>query len=255
MHEISLAAEPLFYIGSFAFTNAYLLSLIALLLLVVVGLTFKSNLKLVGGMFQNMVEFVIEELLELMESVLGSRDAAEKYLPLIATIFLFVITSNWLGLFPGVGSILLEQGHEHIPLLRSPGSDLNFTLALAISSVVGANLLGVFAIGLGPQLSKYFNFTGPIQFFIGILELVSEGAKMVSFSFRLFGNVFAGEILLMIVGYLVAYVVPLPFMLLELFVGFIQAFVFAMLTLVFLGLHTTAHGEHEDHHELVKVQP
>ncbi len=255
MHEISLAAEPLFYIGTFAFTNAYLLSLIAIVLLTVIGLVFKSKLKIAGGMFQNMVEYVIEELLELMESVLGSRDAAEKYLPLIATIFLFIITCNWLGLFPGVGSILLTHGESTVPLLRSPGSDLNFTLALAISSVVGANLLGVLAIGIGPQLKKYFNFSNPIQFFIGILELVSEGAKMVSFSFRLFGNVFAGEILLMIVGYLVAYVVPLPFMFLELFVGFIQAFVFSMLTLVFLGLHTTMHGDHEEHHELVKVQP
>jgi F-type H+-transporting ATPase subunit a len=100
------------------------------------------------------------------------------------------------------------------------------------------------AVGSFKHLGKYFNFTNPINFFIGILEMVSEVAKIVSLSFRLFGNVFAGEVLLTIISFLAPYIIPLPFMILELFVGMIQAFIFAMITLVSISLHTTAH-EHE----------
>ncbi|MFA6006637.1 MAG: F0F1 ATP synthase subunit A [Candidatus Paceibacterota bacterium] len=246
MPEISLKAEELFHIGSLPITNTYLVSFLALFGLVVVGMILNEKIKLSVGWLQNIVEVVLEALLELMESVLGSREAAEKYLPLIATIFLFVITSNWLGLLPGMGSILFHTEEGIVPLLRSPASDLNFTLAIAISSVVAANLLGMIKLGFFGHLGKFFNFSDPINFFVGILELVSEFAKVVSFSFRLFGNVFAGEVLLTIVAFLVGYIVPLPFMFLEIFVGFIQAFVFAMLTLVFLGLHTTSHDAHAE---------
>jgi len=250
MPHISLQAEPLFHIGVLTVTNSLLVSTVALILIVIGAMLVRRGLALnVGGILQNVAESAIEALLELMESVLGTREEAERYLPLIATIFLFVMTSNWLGLMPGVGSIFFETGgdHAHAHLLRSPASDLNFTLAIAIVSVISANLLGAIKLGFFAHLGKFFNFSNPVMFFVGILELVSEFAKMVSFSFRLFGNVFAGEVLLMIVAFLVGYIIPLPFMFLELFVGFVQAFVFAMLTLVFLGLHTTAHDEHEEH--------
>lgn len=246
MPEISLKAETLFHIGSLPITNGYLVSCIALILLVIVGMILNNKLKLSVGWLQNLVEMVFEALLDLMESVLGSRAAAEKYLPLVATIFLFVITSNWLGLLPGVGSIVYHSEEGIVPLFRSPAADLNFTLAIALTSVIAANLLGMIKLGFFAHLGKFFNFSDPIMFFVGILELVSEFAKVISFSFRLFGNVFAGEVLMIIIGFLAAYIVPLPFMFLELFVGFIQAFVFAMLTLVFLSMHTTAHGGHEE---------
>jgi F-type H+-transporting ATPase subunit a len=168
-----------------------------------------------------------------MESVLGSRRHAEKYLPLVATIFLFILFSNWLGLLPGVGSFIIHEDGGRVPLLRSPASDLNFTLALAITAVLAVNVLGVAALGAAKHGKKFFNFSNPIAFFVGILELISEFARMISFSFRLFGNVFAGEVLLVIMAFLVPYLIPLPFLFLELFVGFIQAFIFAMLTLVF----------------------
>ncbi|MEK7212356.1 MAG: F0F1 ATP synthase subunit A, partial [Patescibacteria group bacterium] len=190
---------------------------------------------------QGLVEVFLETLLGLMDTVFGDRRKSEKYLPLIATIFLFVLFSNWLGLVPGVGSIVFH-GEETSPLLRSPSADLNFTLGLAIIAVISANIFGIAAIGFWRHLAKFFNFKSPIGFFIGLIELVSEVAKMISFSFRLFGNIFAGEVLLIIVAFLVPYIVPLPFLFLEVFVGFVQALIFSMLTIVFIAIATTSHA-------------
>jgi len=236
MREISIKAEEIFHIGGWPVTNALLLSTIALLVLLAFGLVLKRKILLVPGKLQSIFELLAESLLDLMDSVLGERKLSEKYLPLIATIFLFILTSNWLGLFPVVGSIDIAEGGHIVPLFRAPSSDLNFTIALAIISVFGVNFLGAFAIGAGKHLSKFFTLKNPIFSFVGLLEFVSEFIKIISFSFRLFGNVFAGEVLLMIVGFLAPHVVPLPFLFLEVFVGFIQAFIFSMLTLVFLSM-------------------
>lgn len=236
MHEISIKAEEIFHIGAWPVTNALLLSTLAVLVLLAFGFFLKRKLLLVPGKLQGIFEFLIESLLDLMDSVLGERKLSEKYLPLIATIFLFILTSNWLGLFPIVGSLEITENHHIVPLLRAPASDLNFTIALAIISVFAVNFLGAFAIGAGKHLSKFFTFKNPIFSFVGILEFLSEFIKIISFSFRLFGNVFAGEVLLMIVGFLAPHIIPLPFLFLEVFVGFIQAFIFSMLTLVFLSM-------------------
>jgi F-type H+-transporting ATPase subunit a len=241
--HISLAAEKLFSIGGFPVTNALLMSGLAFVVLVSLALLLRRKITFIPGKLQNVFEIMLEQLLVLMDSVLGSREKSEKYLPLIATIFLFVVTSNWLGLLPGVGSLIWKEGGERIPLLRSGAADLNFTLALGIITVVGINLFGFLALGFKQHAGKFFNFKGPIDFFVGILELVSEFAKIVSFSFRLFGNVFAGEVLLTIIAFLAPYVIPVPFLFLEIFVGFIQAFVFAMLALVFVAIATTGHDE------------
>ena len=253
MLQISLKAEEIFRIGSFPVTNAVLLSTIVLVLLAVLAVTLRRKLAFVPGMLQNVIELILEGALSLMDSVLGDRKTSEKYMPLVFTVFLFVLFSNWLGLLPGVSSIVVHQGSETVPLLRSPGSDLNFTLALALIVITFVNAFGVAAIGLKKRLGVFFNFKGPIDFFIGILELISEFAKIISFSFRLFGNVFAGEVLLAIMSFLVPYLIPLPFMFLEVFVGFIQAFIFGMLTLVFVAMAVAEHGgeEHEEgHHEI-----
>jgi len=241
--QISLRAEEIFRIGSFPVTNAVLLSFFVLVLLAVLGWILRRRISLVPGAIQNVAEIVMEGALGLMDSVLGDRKTSEKYLPLVLTIFLFVLFSNWLGLLPGVSSIVVHQGAESVPLLRSPASDLNFTLALALIAVTFANVLGVAAVGFRKRASVFFNFSSPIDFFIGILELVSEFAKIISFSFRLFGNVFAGEVLLAIMAFLVPYLVPLPFLFLEIFVGFIQAFIFGMLTLVFVAMAVAGHGD------------
>mgnify|MGYP001592801930 CR=1 FL=1 len=233
--HISLRAEELFRLGGFPVTNALLLSTLVMVILAALAAIGRRRLVLVPGYIQNTFETAIEGALGLMEGILGSRERAEKYLPFVGTVFLFILAANWFGLLPGIGSVIFETAEGRVPLLRSPGSDLNFTLALAVISVVTVNILGIAVIGFVKHAGKFFNFRGPIDFFIGILELISEVAKLISFSFRLFGNIFAGEILLTIIAFLTPYFIPLPFLFLETFVGFIQAFVFAMLSLVFVA--------------------
>jgi len=248
MLTISLSAEKIFHIGSWPVTNAVLLAFIVLVVLSVLAVTLKKKLAPVPGMLQNVTEMLIEGALGLMDSVLGNRKTSERYLPIVFTIFLFVLFSNWFGLVPGVGSVMVGHGADAVPLLRSPASDLNFTLALALIAVTMINFFGVVAMGFKERLSVFFNFASPLKFFVGILELISEFARIISFTFRLFGNVFAGEVLLAIMALLVPYLVPLPFMFLEIFVGFIQAFIFGMLTLVFVALAVTPHeGEEAGH--------
>ncbi len=243
--HISLKAESLIHSVVFPFTNSLLLGIIVTGLLLILGTILKRKMALVPSSGQSIVEMGLENLLGLMDSVLGDRHKSERYLPLIGTIFIMVTTANWLGLFPGVGSIGIKGEHGMIPFFRAPSADLNFTLAIAIISVVATHILAFKELGFKSHISKFFNFSNPILFFVGILELVSEFAKIVSFSFRLFGNVFAGEVLLVIVSFLAPYIAPVPFLFLEIFVGFVQAFVFAMLTLVFVAIATTSHeGEH-----------
>ena len=244
MEEISLKAQQLFHLGGLPVTNGLLMTFIVSALLIVFSLYFRSQIKMVPGKLQGAVEMGFEYLLDLMHSTLGSVEAAERYFPLIATIFLFIWISNLLGIFPGVGSLTYNASGVSTPLFRSPAADLNFTLAFAVISVIVTNVLGMMAIGTFKHLGKYFNFTNPVNFFIGILELISELAKIISLSFRLFGNVFAGEVLLTIISFLAPYFIPLPFLFLELFVGLIQAFIFAMITLVSISLHTATHDGH-----------
>lgn len=247
MLAISLRAEPLFYIGSFAVTNALALSLLVFVILVALAASLRNRIKMVPGTIQNVAEIVVEGALGIMDTVLGDRRKSEKYFPLVFTIFIFILCSNWFGLLPGVGSLVLTNPDGTVPLFRSPASDLNFTLALALIAITFVNIASSRAIGLRQRAKAFLNFKGPIDFFVGILEIVSEFAKIISLSFRLFGNVFAGEVLLAIMAFLVPYVIPLPFLFLEIFVGTIQAFIFAMLTTVFVGMALAGHGDEEDH--------
>ena len=246
MIDISIRAEKIFSILGFPVTNTLLMGWLVVLALSSVSVIFLRKPRLVPAGAQNVFEYALVGVLGLVEGVFGSRSKAEKYFPFVATIFLFILASNWFGILPFLGSMgIFEQGHEgqevFVPIFRSTASDINFTLALAVISVVATQFLGIAAIGLVKHAGKYISFKGPIQFFVGILEIVSEVAKMISFSFRLFGNIFAGEVLLIIIGFLVPYVVPAPFLMLEIFVGFIQALVFAMLTLVFISIATVEH--------------
>ncbi|HUZ93126.1 MAG TPA: F0F1 ATP synthase subunit A [Candidatus Paceibacterota bacterium] len=253
MQNISLRAETIFHIGNFPITNSLLLSAITLIFLSALAIAMRNRMSEVPGKIQNVVEIIIEGILDLMDSVLGSRKSSEKYFPIVSTIFLFVLFSNWLGLLPGVGSVVVREGSETVPLLRSPASDLNFTLAIALIAMTFVNAFATVAVGLKGRLSVFFNFTGPIGFFTGGLELISEFAKIISFSFRLFGNVFAGEVLLAIMAFLVPYAAPVPFLGLEVFVGFIQAFIFGMLTLVFISAAISSHDEEK--HETKSAKP
>jgi F-type H+-transporting ATPase subunit a len=243
MPHIELKAEKIFQIFGFPITNTLTLSSLAVLILIASAFLLSRRLLLVPGTIQNIVELIFEKVLATMDEVLGSRKKSEKYLPFVMTIFIFVLTSNWLGLLPGVGSIGSKEGEKFVPLFRSPASDLNFTLALALITVFAVNAFGIIILGAGIHLKKFLNFKSAIGFFMGLLELISEFAKIISFSFRLFGNVFAGEVLLIIIASLLPFLGPIPFLLLELFVGFIQAFIFSMLALVFIAIATTSHEE------------
>jgi F-type H+-transporting ATPase subunit a len=245
--NISIAAESLFHIGSFPVTNTIVVTFCISLIIIVASYILKNRISLVPKGFQNIVESVLEALLNLVDSVTQDRRQTKRFFPLVATIFIFVILTNWVEVVPGLGTIgLFEQHHGEqvlVPFIRSGSADLNLTLALALVSVISAQVLGIAAIGFGKYAGKFF--VSPLKkpyfvgTFVGLLELVSEVAKLVSFSFRLFGNIFAGEVLLLVMLFLVPYFVPLPFLFLELFVGFIQALVFSMLTLVFLKMAVT----------------
>lgn len=243
MH-VSIAAEKLFALGSFPVTNALLIGVIISVALAFVVQRIVSKRQLVPRGAQNVVEVVFEGLFSFIEDVLGNKEHAKKAFPLIATIFLFVLFSNWVGLIPGMGTIGLEhvkEGHHTIvPFLRSTSADLNFTLALSLIVVVVIQVTGIMTLGLFKYGKKFFvsPFHKPyvLGTMVGLLELISEVVKFISFSFRLFGNIFAGEILLTVMLTLVPYFIPLPFLLLETFVGLVQAGVFAMLTLVFLKM-------------------
>ncbi|OGZ96018.1 MAG: ATP synthase F0 subunit A [Candidatus Sungbacteria bacterium RIFCSPLOWO2_02_FULL_51_17] len=245
--EIIIEAEKIFAIWGFPVTNTLLTTWMVVAFFIVLVSFLQRHTSLVPQGLQNLLEFVIEMFLGLMEGIFGSREKAEKYFPLIATIFLLVLCSNWLGIFPGFGSLGFWEEHEgrrmFVPLFRSAASDLNFTLALGIIAVFSVQAFGIAAIGFVKYAKKYFTFSNPLLTFVGLLEFLSEIVKIFSFSFRLFGNVFAGEVLLLSIAALAPYIVPLPFLFLEVFVGFVQALVFAMLTLVFIGMAVTEHSE------------
>ncbi len=189
-------------------------------------------------------------LLNLVDSVFQDMKQTKKYFPFLATLFLFIITNNWLGLFPGIGSIGLHEIHHgkeiFVPLLRGGNADLNTTLALAILTMILVQIFGILAIGFFKYTGRFINFKSPIDFFVGILEIIGEFSRVISFSFRLFGNIFAGEVLLAVISWLLPYVGPIPFYGLEIFVGFIQALVFTMLAMVFIKMAITDHNEHEE---------
>lgn len=244
--EISISAEKLFSLWGFPVTNAFLIGVLVSLFVILITQLVRLGWQAVPGRFQNLLEGAFEGILNLLESVTQNAVEARRFFPLIATIFLFVLFSNWIGLLPGLGTIGLnhgEAGHQTIiPFLRSTSADLNFTIALSLISVLTIQFTGIMALGIVKYGKKFFvsPFHKPyiLGTFMGFLELISEFAKLLSFSFRLFGNIFAGEILLTVMLHLVPYFIPLPFLALEVFIGFIQAAVFAMLTAVFLKMAT-----------------
>lgn len=239
--NISLAAEK---IAGTGVTNAVLTGIVGSLIILIVFLWLTRQVKSIPNKKQNFAEWALEGILSLAESITGDRKSALKLLPLAATFFIFIIVNNWLGLIPGVGSIGFFESNNgsevFVPLFRGANADLNTTLALALVSVGATQYFGVAKLRL-KYFKKFINFSSAIGFFMGILEIISELAKIISFSFRLFGNVFAGEVLLAVITGLVPYVAPAPFYGLELFVGFIQALVFAMLSLVFFHVATQHH--------------
>ena len=248
--HLQVPAEAVFAVAGFAVTNTMLATWLAMLVIVGFFWAATRRPRSAPGPLQNAAEMVVEALLGLCVSVAGERNG-RRFFPLVATIFIYVLVANWMGLLPGYGTIGLYEHGDHgiqfVPLLRGATSDLNTTVALAVTSVVAIQVFGIRTLGAGTYLSRFFDLKGgPIGLFVGVLELIGDVAKIISFSFRLFGNIFAGEVLLTVVAFLLPFVAAIPFLGLELFVGLMQAFVFAMLTLVFLTIATAGHGDVHD---------
>ena len=309
--HIQIPAEPFIPAKIFGFTlkNTMVTAWITIIVLLIISFFATRRMSEVPTGLQNLVEVFIEFFLDLTERIAGA-ERARRFFPLVMTIFLFIMVSNWIGILPGFGTIgwiesppeiihhaeeKAEKAGEHVnlddihmqvfqgeggfgfltfgsiseditaaeyeeqhgagegkqagllvPFLRSANTDVNTTLAIALIAMVTIHFWGFSALGLG-HLGKFINFKeGPIGFFVGILEAIGEVAKVISFTFRLFGNIFAGEVLLIAMAFLFPLIGIIPFLGLELFVGAIQAFIFAMLTLVFAVMATTAHGG--EHH-------
>ena|SRR3989338_9060704 len=269
-----LVAEPIFQIGSFPVTNAFINSSIAVLLFFIVGLILRKRTAMIPRGIQNFAEAILEIMLKFVDQVTKDRQKSLQFLPIVGGLFLFILVSNWMGLIPGTGSIgrwLYMHGHlELVPILRPANSDLNMTLAMAVFAVVTSHVLGIATIGFFRYANKFIKLgdlfhafrkggvnimVAVFEFAVGIIEIFSEIAKMLSLSLRLFGNIFAGEVLLTVIAGLIAYVVPLPFMLLEILVGIIQAIVFSMLTLVYLTMATAEIQSHDTHKEHLEATP
>ncbi|OGK62384.1 hypothetical protein A2334_02830 [Candidatus Roizmanbacteria bacterium RIFOXYB2_FULL_38_10] len=244
MPEISIKAETITSLFGFHLTNSLLLSFVGVILIFVMGIAYRSQITASqkSGFFY-IFNVVLKNIYILFKSVLNNDIAF--FFPLLGAFFLWVMIQNWLGLLPGVGSLLVavKEGEHtlHVPLFRSNNADLNATLVLALVSVVLTQIFGIKFVGFRSYIKKFIDISNPINFFVGILEFVSEISKIISFAFRLFGNIFAGEVLMTIIAFLVPVIAPFPFLLLEVFVGFIQALVFSMLSAVFLSMAITKH--------------
>ncbi len=239
MLHISIKSEEVFSFLGFTITNSLLASYIVVAFFFILAVMFNEGFKNERSKFVFFILFVVGALHSMFVSIL--KDKTEKFFPLIASFFLFILLSNWFGLIPGVGSILIKREHGAVPVLRAATADLNMTLALALISVVLMQFFGVKYLGLRGYLGKFINLSNPLNFFTGILEIVSEFSKIISFAFRLFGNIFAGEVLLLVVAFLIPILASFPFYLMEIFVGFIQALVFSMLTGAFLKMAISKH--------------
>ena len=270
-HEVTIYAEPIFHIGSFQITNSLITSWAAVLVVLVLSLAIRLKLKKIPGKLQNMFEVILDGALDLVDQVTNDRKISVRIFPFVFSLFLFILINNWLGLLPIFGSIglLVKEGatSAFVPFLRSGTADINTTLALSIMVVILSNVFGIIVIGAWKAFNKYINISAilsiftkvrkdpsilivaPITVFVGLLELLGEFAKIASLSFRLFGNVFAGEVLLASMGAIFAYVVPGPFLFLEVFVGLIQALIFSLLATVYFTIASQDHSEHEEKHE------
>lgn len=244
--HIALSAERLGDYFGMPITNTLLMSWIVVVLLSTIAFATARKMKMVPGRLQAFFEFLFEGAYDYMTQTLENRDRARKYFPLIITVFLFIATANALEFTPGIGSITFTTSEgETVPLLRSMNTDLNMTLAITIIAVIAIEVAGVAALGFFTYASKFLNFSSPLNFIVGLIELVSEVSRLVSFSFRLFGNIFAGEVLIGVTAFFVPYLLPVPLMGFEVFVGIVQGIVFAMLILFFIKLAVV--DPHEAH--------
>lgn len=255
--HITLQADVLFSIGPIPITNSMLLGIIGYALIIwmmfYVAKAVRTGKK---NRFVIAITWVFEMLLNTVEQVTSDRTVARRLAPLAITLFFFIIINYWLGIIPLVGPITYNE----LPLFRGLAADLNVTFALAIISTVLVQIYAIQVHGLFGNAGRYMKnpFRDPAGAFEGFLELTAEFSRMLALSLRLFGNVFAGEVLIVVIGYMTTYFAPLallPFFILELFIGGVQAYVFFMLTVVFISLGRVSHGHSDDHSPVDASKP
>lgn len=238
--SVKLSPYVIGYVGSLPITATLTTAWLAMVVLIVFAYVMRTRLTEVPSKFQSIVELTIGGLYDFTESTLENKALAQKYFPILMTIFLFLLVMNWTGLLPGVTSIGFWEGHGDdahlVPLFYPPAADLNIAIAFAFISMIVIEFAGIAALGAWKYGGKFINFSSPLNFMVGIIELISEIGRLVSFSFRLFGNIFAGKTLLTVALFFVPFVIPVPILAYEVFVGFIQAGVFMFLTLIFIKL-------------------
>lgn len=248
----AFAPEIITHIGTFPITNTITNTLFVDALIVSSVVILKKKMSKIPGFFQNIIETVLETFYNFIESI--AKDSTAKIFPLVVSFFLFILLANWSGLIPGLNLIgfFHEENHKRvfIPLFRNATSDLNVTFALAIISFAATHALSVQKLGIKEYVGRYISLN-PINLFVGVLEIVSEFTKVLSLSFRLFGNIFAGEVVLVTVSSIFAFIFPIPFLMLEIIVGLVQALVFSLLTMVFMAVLATPHQQ--EHHKAKEV--
>ncbi len=263
-HGLPLHAERIF--ENLPITNSMVMSWVAALLVILFAKVATRQMALIPSGIQNFAEWLVESLYNFLEGILGTH-LVKRTFWFFGGVFILILCSNWIGLFPGVGTIgweAVENGHESFtPWLRGGNADLNMTAALALVATVLWFYWAITENGVMGFLKHIFapkgEFNGPMKllmiaifFMVGIIELFSILLRPVALSFRLFGNVFAGEnmldIMMKLVPEKIAFLPALPFYFLELLVGLIQALVFMLLTAVFLQLICDHGDDHEEAH-------
>ena len=234
--NISLAPEVLFYIGSFPVSNTFFWFIIVWLIFIIGAFFLKYNLKMIPGKMQNLTEMAISGAYDFTESIIGKGKKAERVFPLVATMFFFVLICNLIPYIPGQAAVTIYNGQGMVPLFRSIMADYGLVFVMTIVTVLTVQIITVIVSGPFLYIKKFINFRSPLNFFLGIMDFIGEVAKIVSLSFRLFGNMFAGEVLAAVMLFLMPFIVPLPFAFLGLLTAVVQAFVFSVLTLVFISM-------------------
>lgn len=237
---IHLAPSILGHVMGIPITNTLLTVWFVMVLLAGLAYLFRAKIAMVPGKVQVLVELLIGGAYDQVREALGNEKLARRYFPIIMTIFIFILAINWIALLPITDTFGVYQeshGEEKlIPFLHSGNTDLNITIGFTLVAFFVIEFAGIAALGIWKYAGKFINFKSPMAFMIGIIELFSEFARLIAFSFRLFGNIFAGKTLIVVAMFFVPFILPVPLLAFEVFVGLIQAFVFAVLTLFFIKL-------------------
>jgi F-type H+-transporting ATPase subunit a len=265
--HVELPAERIFEVAGFPITNTLIASWFTIIVLVVFFAVCTRKMQLIPGKLQNVAEMIVETLLDFVRGVAGEKHARLIF-PAVATIFIYVITNAYLALLPFFGTVVVATHEGTVPLFRGANTDINVPLSTAVMSFIFVEFWGMKSLGAFRYLGEFFNVAqigrglrelfhgkirsaatnigfGIINLFVGFLEMFSHLIRVVSFTFRLFGNMTAGEILVLVSAFLIPFIFSIPFYGLELLVGFIQALIFAGLTLVFGVIAVAPHEEQE----------